>query len=68
MVVKVYIWIVYWGALCMQEGGIEIIHRCHCYDIILFQLILKLLDHFLMKTSQSLLLSISATSIQESVR
>ena len=68
MVVKVYIWIVYWGALCMQEGDVEIIHRRHCYDIILFQLVLNILNLFLMKTSQSLLLSISATSIQESVR
>jgi hypothetical protein len=42
-----YIWIVYLGALCMQEGVAEIIHRRHRCDLSLFQLGLRLLDYFL---------------------
>jgi hypothetical protein len=42
-----YIWIVYLGALCMQEDVIEIIHRRHRCDLSLFQLGLRLLDYFL---------------------
>ena len=42
-----YIWIVYLGARCMQEGSIEISHRRHRCDLSLFQLGLRLLDHFL---------------------
>src|SRR4029434_7206038 len=42
-----YIWIVYLGALCMQEGVVEIIHRRHRCDLSLFQLGLRFLDHFL---------------------
>jgi hypothetical protein len=41
-----YIWIVYLGALCMQEGVVEIIHRHRC-DLSLFQLGLRLRDYFL---------------------
>ena len=32
-----YIWIVYLGALCMQEGVVEIIHRRHRCDVSLLQ-------------------------------
>ena len=42
-----YIWIVYLGVLCMQEGAVEIIHRRHRCDLSLFQLGLRLLDHLL---------------------
>ena len=42
-----YIWIVYLGALCMQEGSVEIIHRRHRCDLSLFQLGLRFLDHLL---------------------
>ncbi len=42
-----YIWIVYLGALCMKEGGVEIIHRRHRCDLSLFQLGLRFLDHLL---------------------
>ena len=42
-----YIWIVYLGALCMQEGGVELIHRRHRCDLSLFQLGLRFLDHVL---------------------
>jgi hypothetical protein len=42
-----YIWIVYLGALCLKEGWIEILHRRHRCDLSLFQLGLRLLDHFL---------------------
>jgi hypothetical protein len=38
---------VYLGALCMQEGGVEIIHRRHRCDLSLFQLGLRFLDHLL---------------------
>jgi len=42
-----YIWIVYLGALCMQEGTVEIIHRRHRCYLSLFQLGLRILDYFL---------------------
>jgi len=42
-----YIWIVYLGPLCMQEGVVEIIHRRHRCDLSLFQLGLRFLDHVL---------------------
>ena len=42
-----YIWIVYLGALCMEKGWVGIIHRRHRCDLSLFQLGLRLLDHFL---------------------
>ena len=42
-----YIWIVYLGVLCIKEGWIKTIHRAHRCDLSLFQLGLRLLDHFL---------------------
>jgi hypothetical protein len=42
-----YLWIVYLGVLCMQERGVEIIHRRHRCDLSLFQLGLRLLDYLL---------------------
>jgi hypothetical protein len=42
-----YIWIVYLGSVCMQEGWVSIIHRDDRCDLSLFQLGLRLLDHFL---------------------
>jgi hypothetical protein len=42
-----YIWIVYLGSICVAEGWSDIIHRRHRCDISLFQLGLRLLDHFL---------------------
>jgi hypothetical protein len=42
-----YIWVVYLGALCRKDGWVEIIHRRHRCDLSLFQLGLRLLDHFL---------------------
>ena len=42
-----YIWIVYLGSVCMQEGWVSIIHRGDRCDLSLFQLGLRLLDHFL---------------------
>ena len=42
-----YIWIVYLGALYMQEGVVEIIHRRHRCDLSLFQLGLRSLDYLL---------------------
>ena len=42
-----YIWIVYLGSICMQSGGVEIIHRRHRCDLSLFQLGLRWLNHFL---------------------
>ena len=42
-----YIWIVYLGALCEQDGWVSIIHRGDRCDISLFQLGLRLLDYFL---------------------
>jgi hypothetical protein len=42
-----YIWIIYLGALCEQDGWGSIIHRGDRCDISLFQLGLRLLEHFL---------------------
>src|SRR6266436_588233 len=42
-----YIWIVYLGSLCEKEGWREIIHRRKRCDLSLFQLGLRILEHFL---------------------
>jgi Transposase DDE domain len=42
-----YIWIVYLGAVCEQDGWVRIIHRGERCDLSLFQLGLRLLDHLL---------------------
>jgi Transposase DDE domain len=42
-----YIWIVYLGARCEQEGWVHIIHRGDRCDLSLFQLGLRLLDYLL---------------------
>jgi hypothetical protein len=42
-----YIWIVYLGSLCVQEGWVRVIHRSDRCDLSLFQLGLRMLDHFL---------------------
>jgi Transposase DDE domain len=42
-----YIWIVYLGSLCAKEGWREVIHRKKRCDLSLFQLGLRLLEHFL---------------------
>jgi hypothetical protein len=42
-----YIWIVYLGALCEQDGWGRIIHRGDRCDLSLFQLGLRLLDYLL---------------------
>ena len=42
-----YIWIVYLGSICMEGGGVEIIHRRHRCDLSLFQLGLRWLNHCL---------------------
>jgi len=42
-----YIWIVYLGALCETEGWRERIHRRKRCDLSLFQLGLRMLEHFL---------------------
>ena len=42
-----YIWIVYLGALCEQDGWIRTIHRGDRCDLSLFQLGLRLLDYLL---------------------
>jgi hypothetical protein len=42
-----YIWIVYLGMVCMKDGWTSIIHRRHRCDLSLFQLGLRLLEHFL---------------------
>jgi hypothetical protein len=42
-----YIWIVYLGALCEQAGWKAIIHRRKRCDLSLFQLGLRVLEHFL---------------------
>ena len=42
-----YIWIVYLGSLCENEGWREIIHRRKRCDVSLFQLGLRTLEHFL---------------------
>ena len=42
-----YIWIVYLGSLCEKDGWRSIIHRNKRCDLSLFQLGLRLLEHFL---------------------
>lgn len=42
-----YIWIIYLGALCEQDGWVSIIHRGDRCDLSLFQLGLRLLEHLL---------------------
>jgi len=42
-----YIWIIYLGALCEKEGWREWIHRRKRCDLSLFQLGLRVLEHFL---------------------
>ncbi len=42
-----YIWMVYLGALAMQQGYNRIIHRTDRCDLSLFQLGLRLLEYFL---------------------
>jgi Transposase DDE domain len=42
-----YIWIVYLGSLCVQDGWVRVIHRGDRCDLSLFQLGLRLLEYFL---------------------
>jgi len=42
-----YIWIIYLGALCAQDGWVSVIHRGDRCDLSLFQLGLRLLEHLL---------------------
>ena len=42
-----YIWVVYLGSVCVKEGWVKVIHRSDRCDLSLFQLGLRLLDHFL---------------------
>jgi hypothetical protein len=42
-----YSWIVYLGAFCVQEGWVSVIHRSDRCDLSLFQLGLRILEHFL---------------------
>ena len=42
-----YIWIVYLGSLCEEEGWTAIIHRRKRCDLSLFQLGLRIIEHFL---------------------
>ena len=42
-----YLWIVYLGSVCVPEGWVKLIHRSDRYDLSLFQLGLRLLDHVL---------------------
>jgi hypothetical protein len=42
-----YIWIVYLGALCVKDGLVSVIHRRDRCDLSLFQLGLRILEHFL---------------------
>jgi hypothetical protein len=42
-----YIWVVYLGSICEKEGWRDIIHRRARCDLSLFQLGLRLLEHFL---------------------
>ena len=42
-----YIWIIYLGALCAQDGWGSVIHRSDRCDLSLFQLGLRLLEHLL---------------------
>ena len=42
-----YIWVIYLGSLCDKEGWRGIIHRKKRCDLSLFQLGLRILEHFL---------------------
>jgi len=42
-----YLWIVYLGTLARMERWVSIIHRTDCGDLSLFQLGLRLLEHFM---------------------
>jgi hypothetical protein len=42
-----YIWIVYLGSVCERNGWIKIVHRRKRCDLSLFQLGMRLLEHFL---------------------
>ena len=42
-----YLWMVYLGARCEQDGWVRIIHRSDRCDLSLFKLGLRLLDYFL---------------------
>jgi hypothetical protein len=42
-----YIWIIYLGSICEQDGWMTIIHRGDRCDLSLFQIGLRLLDHLL---------------------
>jgi Transposase DDE domain len=42
-----YIWVVYLGARCVQDGWVNVIHRGDRCDLSLFQLGLRLLEHLL---------------------
>jgi hypothetical protein len=42
-----YIWIIYLGVLCKSDGWQSIIHRTNRCDLSLFQLGLRLLEHFM---------------------
>jgi hypothetical protein len=42
-----YIWIIFLGTLAMLEGWVSVIHRTDRCDLSLFQLGLRLLEHFL---------------------
>ena len=42
-----YIWLVYLGSVCKQDGWQRIIHRGKRCDLSLFQLGLRLVEHFL---------------------
>ena len=42
-----YLWIVYLGAIGVQEGWVRVMHRSDRCDLSLFQLGLRMLEHFL---------------------
>jgi len=42
-----YIWVVYLGSLCERDGWRQVIHRSKRCDLSLFQLGLRLIEHFL---------------------
>ena len=42
-----YLWVIYLGALCEKDGWSRIIHRSERCDLSLFQLGLRILEHFL---------------------
>ncbi len=42
-----YLWVIYWGTVAHHDGWVAVIHRQHRCDLSLFQLGLRLLNHFL---------------------